>query len=242
MDSMTTTTDTEQSTVQQAKEEVATQARSVAETATEQTRHVVSDVADEVKNQFSDQKSKLAASIREIGDELDQTAQSGQGTVANLAGEAASRSRQLSDWIDTHEPRDVLAEVEDFARQRPVVFVLGAVTLGFLVGRVTRSAVSVARDNTPKQTSGTIDLREANLPGMPVMEPEGASMQPAVGIPSEPHLTGEATDVLGQPSGPLQQRGYDSQSAYPKNDQPIGVGEVLPETGTNIGQVRRDHS
>lgn len=242
MDSMTTTTDTEQSTVQQAKEEAATQARSVAQTASEQTRHVASDVAEEVKTQLSEQKSKLASSIREIGDELDQTAQSGQGTVANLAGEAASRTRQLSHWIDTHEPRDVLVEVEDFARQRPVVFLLSAAALGFLVGRVTRSAVSVARDNTSKQTSGTIDLREANLPGMPVMEPEGASMQPAVGIPTEAHLTGERTDTLAGSTGPLQQRAFDSESAYPKSDQPIGVGEVLPETGTSIGQVRRDKS
>ncbi len=241
MDSMTSTNETDQSTVTQAKEEAVNQARSVAQTATEQTKHVAADVADEVKSQLSEQKSRLASTIREIGDELDQTAQSSQGTVANIAGEAASRTRQLSSWIDTHEPRDVLAEVEDFARQRPVMFVLGAAALGFLVGRVTRSAVSVARDNTAGR-SDTIDLREANLPGMPVMEPEGASMQPAVGIPVEPHLTGERTDVLAESTGPLQQRGFDAESAYPKSDQPVEVADVLPQTGTNIGQVRRDHS
>lgn len=240
---MTSTPETDRSTVQAAKDETASQVRSVASTATEQTKSVASDVAGEVKTQLSQQKSKLASTIREIGDELDKTAASQQGTVASLVGEAADRSRQVSQWIDTHEPRDVLAEVEDFARERPVMFVLGAAALGFLVGRVTRSAVSVARDGTATSGSeGTIDLREANLPGMPVMEPEGASMQPAVGIPSEPHLTGEPTDTLAKDTGPLQQRGYDPESAYPKNDQPIGVGETLPETGTSIGQVRRDQS
>ncbi len=231
---------TEQSTMQAATEQAKEQAQNIAQTATEQTRNVVSDMTDEVRNQVSDQKSKLAATIREIGDELEQSAQSSQGTVANLAGEAADRTRQLSTWIDTHEPRDVLAEIEDFARERPVVFVLGAAALGFLVGRVTRSAVSAARDNSSTQPSNTIDLREANLPGIPVMEPEGASMQPVVGIPAEPHLTGQPTDSLAEDTGPLQQRSYDEQSAYPKSDQPVETGDVLPSTGTSIGQVRRD--
>lgn len=232
---------TEQSTVQAATEQAKEQAQNIAHTATQQTRNVVSDVTDEVSAQVSAQKAKLAASIRDIGDELEQTAQNGHGTVANLAGEAADRTRQISSWIDTHEPRDVLAEIEDFARQRPVVFVLGAATLGFLVGRVTRSAVSAARDK-PSQPSNTIDLREASLPGMPVMEPEGASMQPAYGIPVEPHLTGQPTDMLAEDTGPLQQRAHDEQSAYPNNDQPIETGDVLPSTGTSIGQVRRDQS
>jgi hypothetical protein len=232
---------TEQSTVQAATEQAKEQAQNIAHTATQQTRNVVSDVTDEVSAQVSAQKARLAASIRDIGDELEQTAQNGNGTVANLAGEAADRTRQISSWIDTHEPRDVLAEIEDFARQRPVVFVLGAATLGFLVGRVTRSAVSAARDNS-SQPSNTIDLREANLPGMPVMEPEGASMQPAYGIPIEPHLTGQPTDLLAEDTGPLQQRAHDEQSAYPNSDQPVETGDVLPSTGTSIGQVRRDHS
>ena len=232
---------TEQSTVQAATEQAKEQAQNIAHTATQQTRNVVSDVTDEVSAQVSAQKAKLAASIRDIGDELEQTAQNGNGTVANLAGEAADRTRQISSWIDTHEPRDVLAEIEDFARQRPVVFVLGAATRGFLVGRVTRSAVSAARDNS-SQPSNTIDLREANLPGMPVMEPEGASMQPAYGIPVEPHLTGQPTDLLAEDTGPLQRRAHDEQSAYPNSDQPVETGDVLPSTGTSIGQVRRDHS
>lgn len=232
---------TEQSTVQAATEQAKEQAQNIAHTATQQTRNVVSDVTDEVSAQVSAQKAKLAASIRDIGDELEQTAQNGNGTVANLAGEAAERTRQISSWIDTHEPRDVLAEIEDFARQRPVMFVLGAATLGFLVGRVTRGAVSAARDNS-SQPSNTIDLRETNLPGMPLMEPEGASMQPAYGIPVEPHLTGQPTDLLAEDTGPLQRRAHDEQSAYPNSDQPVETGDVLPSTGTSIGQVRRDHS
>lgn len=116
---MDSTTTDEQSKIQTAKEEAVTQARSVAETAGEQTKQVASDVADEVKNQIGDQKAKLASSIREIGDELEQAAQGSTGTVAGIAGQAADTTRQVSSWIENHDARDVLGEIEDFARQRP---------------------------------------------------------------------------------------------------------------------------
>lgn len=230
---MESTTQTE-SKMQTAKEEAVAQVRSVAETATEQTRNVVADVTDEMKSQLSDQKGRLASSIREIGEELEQAAQGSSGTVADLAGQAASTTHDISRWIDTHDARDVLGEIEDFARQRPVLFVAGAAALGFLVGRVTRNAVAVARDDS--RGKETIDLRQTPDPGL-AMPVAGTSVQA-----SDPHLTGEPVDegLLGESSGPLQQRGYDPQSAYPQNDQPIEVGEVLPETGASIGQGRRE--
>lgn len=203
--------DDEQSKIQTAKDEALEQARSVASTAGEQTKQVVSDVADEVKGQLGDQKTKLASSIREISDELDQAAQNSSGTVAGIAGQAADTSRQISSWIDNHDARDVLGEIEDFARRRPVTFVLGAAALGFLVGRVTRSAVASARDNV----SPTIDLRKPQPQETP--------------ISAEPHLTGEPADeaILGEPTGPLQ-RGFEAGE--------VEVGEVLPGVDTTAGR------
>ena len=214
---MDATTTDEQSKVQTAKDEAMNQARSVAETAGEQTKQVVSDVAEEVKGQLGDQKAKIASTIREIGDELDQAAQNSSGTVAGIAGQAADTTRQISSWIDTHDARDVLGEIEDFARQRPVVFVLGAAALGFLVGRVTRNAVASARDNSGQ----TIDLRQ-----------EAAFTAPVGGsgvTPSDPHLTGEPADaaVLSGPSGPLQ-RGFEGDE--------VAVGDVLPGVDTTTGR------
>jgi polyhydroxyalkanoate synthesis regulator phasin len=227
-----TTTQTEQSKLQTAKEESVAQARTVAEKAAEETKHVVSDVTDEVKAQLSEQKSRLSSTIREIGDELDQAAQGTSGTVANLAGQAAETTRQVSRWIDTHEPRDVLAEVENFARQRPVLFLTGAAALGFLVGRVTRNAVAVARDNKSGQT---IDLRQGTA-YPEAMSPSG-SVAPGTSVQaSDPHLTGQPVDeaLLGQPSGPLQQSGTTPL------EEAIETGDVLPGTGTSIGQGRRE--
>lgn len=209
---MDATTTDEQSKIQTAKDEAATQVRSVAETAGEQTKHVVSDVADEVKSQLGDQKTKLASSIREIGDELEQAAQGSTGTVAGIAGQAADTTRQISSWIENHDARDVLGEIEDFARQRPVAFVLGAAALGFLVGRVTRNAVASARDNA----GPTIDIRQP-------------APQPVAGTAVTPHLTGQPTDeaILGGPSGPLQ-RGVDGGN--------VEVGDVLPGVDTTVGR------
>jgi gas vesicle protein len=214
-----TTANSEKSKVQTAKEEAVAQVRSVAETAGEQTRNVASDIGEEMKAQLGEQKGRLASSIREIGDELEQAAQGSSGTVAGLAGQAAQTTRDVSRWIETHEPRDVLAEIEGFARQRPVLFVAGAAALGVLVGRVTRNAVAVARDTSSGQT---VDLRQATA------EPGGTSLHPV------PHLTGEPVDeaILGASAGPLQQRGMAA-------DEPIVPGDVLPEAGPAIGQGRQ---
>ena len=234
------TTTGEQSKVQAAKDETKAQVRAVAETAGEQTRHVIADVTDEMKAQVSDQKGRLAQTVRRIGDELDQAAQNSEGMVASIAGQAATTSRDISSWIETHELQDVMTEAEDFARRRPVLFLAGAAALGFLVGRATRSAVSAARDNGARNQ--TIDLRQQ---GVGAMGPQGYSMPPAMGDPiqaADPHLTGDVVVdevLLVERSGPLPQRGYDPESAYPNNDQPVDVGEVLPESGTTLGQGRR---
>jgi ElaB/YqjD/DUF883 family membrane-anchored ribosome-binding protein len=222
-----TTTDSGQSKVQTAKEEAVSQAQSVAETAVDQTKQVVNEVTDAAKSQIGEQKTRLASSIRQIGEELDQASQNSSGTVASIASQAATTSRQISTWIDTHDARDVLGEVESFARQRPVVFVLGATALGFLVGRVTRSAVSAARDNSSR-SGQTIDLRQDAIVPPPVV---GTAPIQA----SDPHLTGDPMDaaLLGEASGPTS-RGYQTGG--------VGVGEALPGVDTTIGQGRREGS
>lgn len=235
MDPTSTGTEhTEQSKVQVAKEEAAAQAQSVAQTATEQTRSAVSSVTEEVKAQLSEQQTRLAATVRHIGDELEQASQGSSGTVADLAERAAHTSHDASRWLETHDARDVMDSIEEFARRRPGVFLLGAAALGLLVGRVTRSAVAARRNHGGAEQ--TIDLRGQEMASVPPLM--GESIQA-----SDPHLTGEVVVdevLLVESSGPLQQRGYDPESAYPNNDQPVDPGEVLPEPGTRIGQGRRE--
>ncbi len=223
------------------REEVADQVRAVADTAQEQTRSVLSDIGGEISHQVAEQQHRLAAGIRDISDELDQAATNGTGTVADVAGEVASRTRQVSGWLEQHEPADVVHSVEEFARRRPLVFLLGAAAAGALVGRVTRNALAAR-----KQSSGSPDPAGGQQVAPGEIPPIGgdalAGHRTSVQA-SDPHLTGEPADavLLGEPSGPLTQRAHDPESAYPNNDQPpVEVGDELPTAGTRIGQGRRD--
>jgi len=73
--------------------------------------------------------------------------------MTDLAQEAARRGGEISHWLDTHEPADVLQEVKRFARRRPVAFLALAAAAGVVAGRVTRGAVaantSVDSDTEP---------------------------------------------------------------------------------------------
>jgi len=53
------------------REEAAADARAVVETAKDQTRGAMSNLKQEFRRQLSEQKSHVAGSIREIGDELE---------------------------------------------------------------------------------------------------------------------------------------------------------------------------
>ena len=73
--------------------------------------------------------------------------------MTDLAQEASRRVGEISHWLDTHEPADLLDEVKRFARRRPVAFLALAAAAGVAAGRVTRGAVaantSVDSDTDP---------------------------------------------------------------------------------------------
>ncbi len=220
------------------REQAADQIRAVADTTKEQTRNVMADIAGEVNHQVHEQKDRLAATLREVGDELERTSATGDGRVAGLAGEASGRTREIASWIEGHEPGDMVRAVEDFARRRPMLFLAGAAAAGLVVGRITRSAMS--SKPTPNTSTPMITpVSGGDFPATGALSSPGGTSVHA----SDPHLTGGASDeaLLGEASGPLSKRAYDPQSAYPSNDQPVvEVGEELPQAGVRIGQGRTD--
>ena len=63
------------------------------------------------------------------------------GPMSDLAQEASRRVGEISHWLDSHEPTDLVDEVKRFARRRPVAFLAIAAAAGVVAGRVTRGAV-----------------------------------------------------------------------------------------------------
>ena len=227
------------------REEAAADARAVADTAKHESRTAMADIKQEFHHQVSDQKSRLADSIRTFGDELDNASQNSTGTVSDLASDAAERARRISGWVEEHEPADAVHSLEDFARRRPIWFLLGAAAAGAVIGRITRNAMAGRGRSDPETITGP-GVRASDTEHLAVGQEFGTGAVPATAGPSgqamQPHMTGEPADEarLTAQSGPLSQRGYDAQSEYPSNDQPVTeVGDELPAPGTRIGQGPR---
>jgi hypothetical protein len=74
------------------------------------------------------------------------------GDSGPLAGYVTDARQQVASFALRLENRGIEGVVDDvaqFARRRPGMFLLAAAGTGFLVGRLVRSGVSVARDSSP---------------------------------------------------------------------------------------------
>ena len=87
------------------------------------------------RNQQSQLASRLNSWASELGSMASRSEDS--GPMTDLAQEASRRVGEMSHWLDTHEPADLLEEVKRFARRRPVAFLALAAAAGVVAGRVT---------------------------------------------------------------------------------------------------------
>ena len=120
-----------------------------------QARNLVDQTRSQLRGQASNQQSQLASRLNSWASELGSMASRSEdsGPMTDLAQEASRRVGEMSHWLDTHEPADLLEEVKRFARRRPVAFLALAAAAGVVAGRVTRGAVaantSVDSDTDP---------------------------------------------------------------------------------------------
>ncbi|MFI5707099.1 hypothetical protein [Kribbella sp. NPDC051620] len=112
----------------------------VASDAREQTRRLVGQTRDELAGQAGQQKDRAADSLRAVGDELRGMAEHGQsGLGAQLARQGAGFANQAADFLQQHEPGELLDEVRRYARRKPGTFLLMAAAAGMVAGRMTRA-------------------------------------------------------------------------------------------------------
>jgi hypothetical protein len=194
----------------------ADEAKGVATEAVQHARGVVDDAMSEARIQLDEQgrqqKDRLAGTLATFGDDLSRMAQDESGLAADVAHEVADRARSLSRHLDQREPGELLDDVRRFARQRPGVFLLGAVAAGVVVGRLvrgTKDAVEAAAaedDAASRSTWSTMPGVPTPPPPPPVapsMPPMPPSTSPsATGYPSPPLGTGLSDDgPLSSPGG-----------------------------------------
>ncbi|HEX4494557.1 MAG TPA: hypothetical protein VIE43_02720 [Thermoanaerobaculia bacterium] len=141
-----------QSTFQQAKKQVRTQAKSVASGAREQAldlahqaRGHVEELVDQQKGQAADRLGDLASALREAGHSLDEGRSA--GAVAPYTDIAARQVERLSRYVRDSDLRSFVRDAETFARRRPEVFLGGTLVAGLMLARffkASRSAASIA--------------------------------------------------------------------------------------------------
>jgi vacuolar-type H+-ATPase subunit H len=166
---------TEESTMDQAKD----QAREVAQSAGEQAGEVrdsvveqASHVADEVKTQGREvlertkvqvrrqgeaQAQQVAGSLRKLSEQAQALADGRAeeaGPVLDYVRQASARLQGMASRVEERGAQGLLQDLEDFGRRRPGTFLAGAALAGFVVGRVVRSA-SAGSPSTPRLSSSS---------------------------------------------------------------------------------------
>jgi uncharacterized protein YjbJ (UPF0337 family) len=133
------------------------QAKQVASEATDRARDLAGEARTQLRQQTDTQRERLAGTLHELGDELRSMAEQGNGSGVGteLARQAAGRVHGLGDYVEQHQPGDLLDDVRAFARRRPGTFLLAATAAGVLAGRLTRGATAAARSSDDAAPGGT---------------------------------------------------------------------------------------
>lgn len=146
------------------------EAAAVTQSAAEEARHLYTEVRTTVSSEADGQLRRLSEGARSLSDELRSMASSaddpespGARAVRQAAGVVDGLGGYLEGGTD-----DLLRQVKRAARQRPGMFLLGALGAGFVVGRLARNLAS-----EPERTE-SIDLRDRPVAGY-----EAGSVEPA---------------------------------------------------------------
>ena len=156
--------DAAEKTAQKA-EQVAQDAKQQAEKSTQDAKERAGDIKDKVKAQAQDAKnraqaeaakgfeqgkgrvvsqvSSVAQAFRKTGEQL---RDEDQDDLAGYTERIADEVEKVSGYLEGKSLRDVMGDVETFARQRPSLFVGGALALGLVAARFLRSSSSHSAD------------------------------------------------------------------------------------------------
>lgn len=140
-----TAVDKGQQVVEVAKE----QAAAVTAEASNHAKDLLSQGRDELGSQLVTQQQRLGSLVHSFAEELGSMGSSADnpGPLSGLAKQGSRTVGELAHRLENSEPSDLLNDVRNFARRRPVVFLTGAALAGILVGRLSRSLASEAHDN-----------------------------------------------------------------------------------------------
>jgi hypothetical protein len=158
---------------------------------------------DQQKDAAAGRIEGVAQALRSASDDLEHR---GQPMVAEYSRQVAEGLESMANWVSRRNIDDMVGGIEDFARQRPIAFMGGAMVAGFALARFMKSS-SVRRSRTGGSDYGR-EYRGASGSygrGMPRRsEYGGASTQgagsPRQGMSTPPASAGTPTGSPGRPT------------------------------------------
>lgn len=124
----------------------------------------------------------------------DRPAAAAAGVVTNLASQATDQVKGAADWLESHEPADLLDQATRFARQRPGAFLALAAVAGLAAGRLTRGLTAGEPETDVASTPPAVPASPA-VPVTPVVPTEDVTAYPADDLTAYP-----ADDVTTYPA------------------------------------------
>lgn len=190
-------------------------AAEVTQEATAQVRNLVSETTTQVRSQAEAQTAKVAEGIAGLSDQL-RALVDGRPEEAEMLRDylqqGASKLTAFSDRLQSQGLEGTIDDVQRFARRRPGVFLLGALGVGFGVGRLLRGAQAAAA-SAPSGTGvaagapGATEVRGTlAVPGADGYEVPPTDVVPPlpVNVPLPPEVAAVSPLLDDDPTVPIQ--------------------------------------
>ena len=130
----------------------------------------------------------------------------GESMAAGLVRSLGQHSSRAANWLDSREPADLVEEARGFARRHTGAFLLVAIGVGVVAGRITRALMAgseTAKGGTAMASPGSMRAR-----------PVGESSSRAIPMPAETPVADAvaAESGMSQAPGAMAATGEDEWS------------------------------
>jgi len=224
-----TAVDRGQQVVDVAKDE----ASRVTAEASGQVKDLLSQGRTQLSEQVSSQQQKLSSLVHSFADELGTMAAKSDksGPATDLAQQGSRRIGALAHTLETSDVSDLLDQVRNFARRRPMAFLLGSAVAGVVVGRLSRSLASEAHDAKVANQTPALPASTYGTTGYETTAPLTTGYETTApvttGYETGAYTTGTTTGTTGGYETGTYDTGYSSTRAY---DDTVG-GYAEPGQG-----------
>ena len=156
------------------------QAADLGRKATEGARDVATQAQSQARNRLEQGKQEAATTLSSVASTLLQSGMQLRDGQQGVAGEyverAARQIERAANYMQNADVRQMVNEVEDFARRRPAVFVGSAFAAGLLAARFLKSSRTnqqrVGDDSSMSYMDREVRAPVSREPGTPMSEPE----------------------------------------------------------------------